>query len=127
MNMNGLYQRRFFPNTAAPAMQVAASQGAGGAVPRGASASMPQQEQGIDVAQLGGLLGMIKNGMTGGSEGVFNESVMPGVGQSLAAGGGTAAPAAGNLGAGVPSGGTGLGFDVSDLKHILGGLGGFGA
>lgn len=118
MNMNGLYQRRFFPNTAAPAMQVAASQGAGGAVPRGASASMPQQEQGIDVAQLGGLLGMIRNGMSGGSEGVFNESVMPGVGQSLAAG---------NLGAGIPSGGTGLGFDVSDLKHILGGLGGFGA
>ena len=60
--MAGLYQRRISPNTSSPAMQAAQSQGAGGAIPRGASVSMPQQEQGIDAAQLGGLLGMVRNG-----------------------------------------------------------------
>ena len=66
--MTGLYQRRISPNTTSPAMTVDKSQGAGGAVPRGASVSMPQQEQGVDAAQLGGLLGMIKNGMAGGDQ-----------------------------------------------------------
>lgn len=126
--MTVLYQRRISPNTTSPAMTVDKSQGAGGAVPRGASVSMPQQEQGFDAAQLGGLLGMIKNGMAGGGgEGVFNEGVMPGVGQGLALGGGATAPAAGALGAGVPSSGMGLSFDPSKIMGMIGGMGGFGA
>ena len=61
--MAGLYQRSIAPYTASPAMQVAASQGAAGGIPRASSVSVPQQRQGMDAAQLGGLLGMIKNGM----------------------------------------------------------------
>ena len=124
--MAGLYQRSVLPNTTSPAMQVAASKGAGGAIPRGAG--LPQQQsQGIDASKLGGLLGMIKNGgAAGGGEGVFNAGVMPGVGQSLALGGG-GTPAAGNLGAGIPSGGMGLSFDPSKIMGMLGGMGGFGA
>lgn len=126
--MAGLYRRTISPNTTSPAMQVAASQGAGGAVPRGASVSMPQQDQGFDAAQLGGLLGMIKNGMAGSGEGVFNSGVMPGVGQGLALGSGNIAPAAGSLGNGIPTGDMGLSFNPSRLSNILGGLGGgFGA
>lgn len=105
--MAGLYQRTLAPNTASPAMQVAASQGAAGGIPRGASAAMPQQGQGIDAAQLGGLLGMIRN------------SAAP----SAAA---QSAPSAGVLGAGIPTGGMGLNFDPSKLSSILGGMG-FGA
>ena len=134
--MAGLYQRTLTPNTASPAMQVAASQGAAGGIPRGASAAMPQQGQGIDAAQLGGLLGMIRNSAAPSAtgDGVFNPGVMPGVGQSMALGGGSAAPSAaaqsapsaGVLGAGSPTGGMGLNFDPSKLTSILGGLG-FGA
>ena len=126
--MAGLYQRTLTPNTASPAMQVAASQGAAGGIPRGASVSMPQQEQGIDAAQLGGLLGMIRNSAAPGAtgEGVFNAGVMPGVGQSMSLGSGSAVPSAGVLGAGIPTGGMGLSFDPSKLSSILGGMG-FGA
>ena len=130
--MAGLYQRTLTPNTASPAMQVAASQGAAGGVPRGASAAMPQQEQGIDAAQLGGLLGMIRNSAAPGAtgDGVFNAGVMPGVGQSMALGSGSAVqsavPSAGVLGAGIPAYGMGLNFDPSKLSSILGGMG-FGA
>lgn len=137
--MAGLYKRTISPNTTSPAMQVAASQGAGGAVPRGASVSMPQQEQGVDAAQLGGLLGMIRNSAAPGAtgEGVFNPGVMPGVGQSMALGGGSAAPSAANtaaqaapsagvLGAGIPADGMSLSFDPSRLASILGGMN-FGA
>lgn len=137
--MAGLYQRTLTPNTASPAMQVAASQGAAGGIPRGASVSMPQQDQGIDASQLGGLLGMIRNSAAPGAtgEGVFNPGVMPGVGQSMAIGGGSAAPSAatttaqsapsaGVLGAGIPTGGMGLNFDPSKLASILGGMN-FGA
>ena len=130
--MAGLYQRTLTPNTASPAMQVAASQGAAGGIPRGASASMPQQGQGIDAAQLGGLLGMIRNSAAPGAtgDGVFNAGVMPGVGQSMALGGRSAAqsavPSAGVLGAGIPTNGMGLNFDPSKLSSILGGMG-FGA
>ena len=62
--MAGLYQRGVTPNFSNPGMKVAASQGAGGAVPRGAS--MPQQQsQGIDASKLGGLLGMMGKGQSG--------------------------------------------------------------
>ena len=130
--MAGLYQRTLTPNTASPAMQVAASQGAAGGIPRGASAAMPQQGQGIDAAQLGGLLGMIRNSAAPSAtgEGVFNPGVMPGVGQSMALGSGSAVqsavPSAGVLGAGIPTYGMGLNFDPSKLSNILGGMG-FGA
>ena len=130
--MAGLYQRTLIPNTASPAMQVAASQGAAGGIPRGASASMPQQGQGIDAAQLGGLLGMIRNSAAPSAtgEGVFNPGVMPSVGQSMALGSGSAVqsavPSAGVLGAGIPTDGMGLNFDPSKLSSILGGMG-FGA
>ena len=86
--MAGLYQRVVGPNTASPAMRVAVSPGAAGGIPRGGSASLPRQNQGLDAEKLGGLLGMIRNraggGSEGGSEGVFNASVMPGAGQGLA-------------------------------------------
>lgn len=126
--MAGLYQRTLTPNTASPAMQVAASQGAAGGIPRGASAAMSQQGQGIDAANLGGLLGMIRNSAAPGStgDGVFNPGVMPGVGQSMALGGGPAAPSAGVLGSGIPTDGMGLSFDPSKMSSILGGMG-FGA
>ena len=137
--MAGLYQRTLAPNTASPAMQVAASQGAAGGIPRGASAAMPQQGQSLDASQLGGLLGMIRNSAAPGAtgDGVFNPGVMPGVGQSMALGGGSAAPSAatttaqsapsaGVLGAGIPTGGMGLNFDPSRLASILGGMN-FGA
>lgn len=122
--MNGLYQRKTSANTNAPVMQTAVSQGAAGGIPRGTSISVPQQGQGIDAARLGGLLGMIRNGTAkDGGDGVFNPGVMPGVGQSLALGGGAAASSAGNPGAGVPSGGMGLGFDPSKLAGLLSGMG----
>ena len=137
--MAGLYKRSIAPNMSSPAMQVGASQGASGGIPRGASAAMPQQGQGIDAAQLGGLLGMIRNGAAHGAtgEGVFNPGVMPGVGQSMALGGGSASPSAANtaaqaapsagvLGAGIPADGMGLSFDPSRLASILGGMN-FGA
>ena len=130
--MAGLYQRTLTPNTASPAMQVAASQGAAGGIPRGASAAMPQQGQGIDAAQLGGLRGMIRNSAAPGAtgEGVFNPGVFPSVGQSMALGSGSAVqsavPSAGVLGAGIPTDGMGLNFDPSKLSSILGGMG-FGA
>ena len=57
--MAGLYQRGVNPNFSNPAMQVAASQGAGGAVPRGASPQIQQEQSGLDVSKLGGLLGML--------------------------------------------------------------------
>ena len=130
--MAGLYQRTLTPNTASPAMQVSASQGAAGGIPRGASAAMPQQGQGIDAAQLGGLLGMIRNSAAPSAtgDGVFNAGVMPGVGQSMALGSGSAVqsavPSAGVLGAGIPTDGMGLNFDPSRLASILGGMN-FGA
>ena len=142
--MAGLYQRGVTPNFSNPGMKVAASQGAGGAIPRGAS--MPQQQsQGIDASKLGGLLGMMGKGQGSQGEGVFNEGVMPGVGQSMASpvssqGGATAsmmqgsnvdvaskmaAGAAanlpqptmvGNFGSGTPMSGMNIGDTASALK-----------
>lgn len=62
--MAGLYQRSVLPNTTSPAMQVAASKGAGGAIPRGAGLPQ-QQDQGFDAEKLGGLLGMMGKGQNG--------------------------------------------------------------
>lgn len=122
--MAGLYQRGVNPNFSNPAMQVAASQGAGGAVPRGASPQPPQQEQsGLDVSKLGGLLGMLGN-MGSGGEGVFNGSLMPQAGQGMGLSFGS------SLGSGVPASGgigAGLGFDASGIMNSLKSLGGLGA
>lgn len=120
--MAGLYQRGVNPNFTSPAMQVAASQGAGGAVPRGASPQI-QQQSGLDVSKLGGLLGMLGN-MGSGGEGVFNGSLMPQAGQGMGLSFGS------SLGSGVPASGgigAGLGFDASGIMNSLKGLGGLGA
>lgn len=120
--MAGLYQRGVNPNFSNPAMQVAASQGAGGAVPRGASPQI-QQQSGLDVSKLGGLLGMLGN-MGSGSEGVFNGSIMPQAGQGMGLSFGS------SLGSGVPASGgigSGLGFDASNIMNSLKSLGGLGA
>ncbi|WP_273522659.1 hypothetical protein [Mailhella massiliensis] len=88
--MAGLYVRQVSPNTSAPAMRVAVSQGAAGGIPRGGSVSFPREDAGLDAAKLGGLLGLFGSG-AGGSEGVFNASVMPGAGRDLAFPAGTQA------------------------------------
>ena len=121
--MAGLYQRGINPNFTSPAMKVASSQGAGGAVPRGASPQIQQEQSGVDVSKLGGLLGMLGN-MGAGKEGVFNGSLMPQAGQGMGLSFGS------NLGSGVPASGgmgAGLGFDASNIMNSLKGLGGLGA
>ena len=63
--MAGLYQRNVAPASAnTPGMTVTASQGAAGGIPRGAAVSIPQGQT-LDVRQLGGLLGMLRNGAAG--------------------------------------------------------------
>lgn len=59
--MAGLYRRATAPNFISPAMQVAASRGAGGAIP-GGGVSVPrgQQDSGMDMGQLGGMLGLLQ-------------------------------------------------------------------
>lgn len=59
--MAGLYRRATAPNFTSPAMQVAASRGAGGAIP-GGGVSVPrgQQDTGMDMGQLGGMLGLLQ-------------------------------------------------------------------
>lgn len=59
--MAGLYRRTTAPNFTSPAMQVAASRGAGGAIP-GGGVSVPrgQQGSGMDMGQLGGMLGLLQ-------------------------------------------------------------------
>lgn len=59
--MAGLYRRATAPNFTSPAMQVAASRGAGGAIP-GGGVSVPrgQQGSGMDMGQLGGMLGLLQ-------------------------------------------------------------------
>ena len=120
--MAGTFQRGVQPRFSNPGMQVAPSQGAAAGIPRGAA--LPKEEEsGFDASRLGGLLGMIQKGMSGGGEGVFNPGVMPGVGQALALGG--AAPAANALSAGIPSGGMGLSFDPTKISANI--MKGFGA
>ena len=65
--MAGLYQRNVSPASAnTPGMTAAASQGAAGGIPRGATTPMPRtQGQTLDVRQLGGLLGMLRNSAAG--------------------------------------------------------------
>lgn len=139
--MAGLYVRQVSPNTSAPAMRVAVSQGAAGGIPRGGSVSFPREDAGLDAAKLGGLLGLFGSG-AGGSEGVFNASVMPGAGRELTFPAGTQAAdtaamlqgsnvdaasrmaegAAANLplptmaGNGAGTSGAGMNADISGLK-----------
>ena len=107
--MTGLYQRKTSSGTSAPGLRVNPSQGAGAAVPSGAS--LPAGRQNFDASALGGLLGLFQRvaspagaaqeGTGASSPGVFNASLMPGAGNALALG---AQPSAGNFGPGVPSG-----------------------
>ena len=106
--MTGLYQRKTSSGTSAPGLRVNPSQGAGAAVPSGAS--LPAGRQNFDASALGGLLGLfqrvaspagaVQQGTGASSPGVFNASLMPGAGNALALG---AQPSAGNFGPGVPS------------------------
>ena len=67
--MAGLYRRGVQRNMGNPRMQVQGSQGAGGAIPRGAG--LPQQEKNNTsqrVQQLGGLLGMLNQQGAGGAD-----------------------------------------------------------
>ena len=60
--MAGLYRRGVQRNAGTPMMQVQGSQGAGGAIPRGASlpsASQDNAKTSENVQKLGGLLGML--------------------------------------------------------------------
>lgn len=110
--MTGLYQRKTTSGTSAPGLRVNPSQGAGAAVPSGAS--LPAGRQNFDASALGGLLGLFQRvaspagaaqqGTGASSPGVFNASLMPGAGNALALG---AQPSAGNFGPGVPSGPSG--------------------
>ena len=81
--MAGLYVRQVAPNTSSPAMRVAVSQGAAGGIPRGGGASFSRGDPALDAEKLGGLLGLLGGEAERGSAGVFNASVMPGVGQGL--------------------------------------------
>lgn len=110
--MTGLYQRKISSGTtsgtSAPGLRVNPSQGAGAAVPSGAS--LPAGRQNFDASALGGLLGLFQraaspagtaqNASDASWQGVFNASLMPGAGNALALG---AQPSAGNFGPGVPS------------------------
>lgn len=103
--MAGLYRRAINPNFSNPAMQVAASQGGGGAVPRGASPQPPQQEQsGVDVSKLGGLLGMLAQGNKGAS-GFGLSSGVPLVNDS-------AGTAAGGVLGGLANANNGMSYDA---------------
>lgn len=116
--MTGLYQRRISPNTTSPAITVDKSQGAGGAVPHGASVSMPQQDQGIDAAQLGGLLGMIKNG---GQQGVDRSGF--GLSSGVPLKNDSAGTAAGDVLGGLANANNGMSYeplpDPNSLSEII--------
>lgn len=124
--MTGLYQRKISSGTtsgtSAPGLRVNPSQGAGAAVPSGAS--LPAGRQNFDASALGGLLGLFQraaspagtaqNASDASWQGVFNASLMPGAGNALALG---AQPSAGNFGPGVPSGASGVsGAAASGLR-----------
>ena len=98
--MAGLYQRGVAPNFSTPAMQVAASQGAAGGIPRGGAAAVPQQQDnGINASQLGGLLGMMNQQQAGQGGGVADIAQMAGNGAQ------SAVTAANSFGPGIVSSG----------------------
>lgn len=70
-----MYQRTILPATM-KAVQAAASQGAGGAIPRGES--LPQQKgNGMDISKLGGLMGLIRGMAPGTATGTPGGEAIP--------------------------------------------------
>lgn len=81
--MAGLYRRGVQRAAGLPVGQVQASQGAGGAIPRGGSVPMPQQkEQGVNPAQLGGLLSVFGNGTPVDKSGFGLSSGVPSISEA---------------------------------------------
>lgn len=108
--MAGLYRRATAPNFTSPAMQVAASRGAGGAIP-GGGVSVPrgQQGSGMDMGQLGGMLGLLQkmkdkqDPAAAAGDGVHADSgAMASTLPSPAQAAGVGNPQAGTLGNGIP-------------------------
>ena len=110
--MAGLYRRATAPNFTSPAMQVAASRGAGGAIP-GGGVSVPrgQQGSGMDMGQLGGMLGLLQkmkdkqDPAAAAGDGIHADSgAMASTLPSPAQAAGVGNPQAGTLGNGIPAG-----------------------
>lgn len=137
--MAGLYRRATAPNFTSPAMQVAASRGAGGAIP-GGGVSVPrgQQDTGMDMGKLGGLLGMLqgkdKKPDEAAAQGVHADAgAMANTLPSPAQAAGVANPQAGTLGNGIPAGtpsspavqvpGGGIGMAPENMPLSGGGIG----
>lgn len=136
--MAGLYRRSLAPNFTSPAMRVAASRGAGGAIP-GGGVSVPrgQQDAGLDMGKLGGLLGMLqdkdKKPDEAAAQGVHADAgAMANTLPSPAQAAGVGDPQAGTLGNGIPSTpaapavqvpGGGIGMAPENMPLSGGGLG----
>lgn len=138
--MAGLYRRATAPNFTSPAMQVAASRGAGGAIP-GGGVSVPrgQQDTGMDMGQLGGMLGLLqkmkdKQDPTAAAEGVHADAgAMANTLPSPAQAAGVSNPQAGTLGNGIPAAtppspavqvpGGGIGMAPENMPLSGGGIG----
>ena len=124
-------------------MQVAASRGAGGAIP-GGGVSVPrgQQDTGMDMGQLGGMLGLLQKNLdakkdaSAAADGVHADAgamakTMPSPAQAAGVGN----PQAGTLGNGIPAGtgttampaqqipGGGVGMNPANMPLSGGGIG----
>lgn len=139
--MAGLYRRATAPNFTSPAMQVAASRGAGGAIP-GGGVSVPrgQQDTGMDMGQLGGMLGLLQkmkdkqDPAAAAGDGVHADAgAMANTLPSPAQAAGMGNPQAGTLGNGIPAAtpsspavqvpGGGVGMNPANLPLSGGGIG----
>ena len=141
--MAGLYRRATAPNFTSPAMQVAASRGAGGAIP-GGGVSVPrgQQNTGMDMGQLGGMLGLLQKNLdaktdaSAAADGVHADAgAMANTLPSPAQAAGVSNPQAGTLGNGIPAGtgttampaqqipGGGVGMNPANMPLSGGGIG----
>ena len=130
--MAGFYRRATAPNFTSPAMQVAASRGAGGAIP-GGGVSVPrgQQGSGMDMGQLGGLLGLLqkmkdKQDPTAAAEGVHADAgamanTLPSPAQAGTLGNGIPAATPSSPAVQVPGGG--IGMDPANMPLSGGGIG----
>ena len=139
--MAGLYRRATAPNFTSPAMQVAASRGAGGAIP-GGGVSVPrgQQNTGMDMGQLGGMLGLLQKNLdakkdaSAAADGVHADAgAMANTLPSPAQAAGVSNPQAGTLGNGIPAAtpsspavqvpGGGIGMNPANMPLSGGGIG----
>lgn len=110
--MAGLYRRATAPNFTSPAMQVAASRGAAGAIP-GGGVSVPRGQQGfgMDMGQLGGMLGLLQK-----MKDKQDPAAAAGVGNPQAGTGTTVMPAQQ-----IPGGGVGM--NPANMPLSGGGIG----